>query len=139
MNINDLINNPQASLTSKNEIAKLYFDDILSKLENRQYYNLFEYQKVFLIEVFEIENSEMFIDVIRKINCLIVLDYKNISNDLLEYEWCILDYILHNLIDIVNQNFVKELKTLKEFLSNLEIKSDEIYLLLQKLEHYGIN
>ncbi|MGB6269622.1 MAG: hypothetical protein WBF67_11515, partial [Olleya sp.] len=72
-------------------------------------------------------------------NLIIKNSLDELTSDLLDFEWTLLDHILHEyLIEAVETEFKHELKSLKKLIENVTEFKDEIALLHQKIEHFGI-
>ncbi len=129
--------------TEFNENRKLivdsYFADIFNKIDKRRFSELYDNQIIFGLYPFNQKNGIEFLNLIKKINLIIKNKPNEITSDLLDFEWSLLDHILHEyLIEEVESEFKSELKSLKNLIEGITEFTGEIALLHQKIEHFGI-
>ena len=124
---------------NREPIIKSYFDDIFSKINKQRFADLGKYNIILGIYPFNKKDGIQFLNVIKNINLIIENNPNKVTSDLLDFEWTLLDHILHDyLIEEVESEFKLELILLKNRLKNLNRFKAEIALVKQKIEHFGI-
>jgi hypothetical protein len=124
---------------NRESIIESYFADINDKIDKRKFDELYENQIIFGIYPFNQKNGIDFLNLIKKINLIIKNSPDELTSDLLDFEWTLLDHILHEyLIEVVETKFRHELKLLKSQTENATEFKSEIALLHQKIQHFGI-
>jgi hypothetical protein len=124
---------------NRESIIKSYFDDIFNKINEKRFTDLGKYHIILGIYPFNQKDGIQFLNVIKSINLIIENNQNEVTSDLLDFEWILLDHILHDyLIEEVESEFKTELVSLKSRLKNVNRFEDEIALLEQKIEHFGI-
>lgn len=125
-------------LKNRDTIVLSYFEDIAKKLKGFSFTDLFEYSIIYRTEPFKESDLVKFIHVIREVNNVLFFNTDRVTNELLAFQWNLLDFILHNLYN-ENEDFLFELRRLEAALHKLSEFVEEVSLLTQKLEHWGIN
>lgn len=112
-----------------------FFETFFKKLENKDFTTLSQHFALFLISPFTNEDGDKFLKILE-----VVYGYENdeITNDLLDSLWIILDHVLHEWpIENIETDFKTALNYLSLKLTVLSnCSSDSIELLQQKISHF---
>ena len=80
---------------NRDSILKDFFREVFEKLNREEYENISENLILLVLSPFKVNDAVNLLEILKRINFNFKNNPQKITSELLDFEWCLLDHILH--------------------------------------------